>query len=107
MDFLRNHQKRKANIQETLAEANETIFSLSFPNPGGKAVTGQALASPRISLSRKKELIVGAKARKIYLYFTSFPPIVKKIRVHCDEKDIPFMPEARVRRIGGKGNNLI
>jgi hypothetical protein len=91
-------KKRKANIQGTLAEVNEPIFSLSFPNPGGKAVAGHALASPGISVSRKKELIVGAKARRIYFYFTSFPPIVKKNRVHCDEKDIPFMPEARVRR---------
>jgi len=64
-----------------LAEANEPIFSLSFPNPGGKAIAGHALASPRISLFCKKELIVGAKARNIYFYFTSFPPIVKNIRV--------------------------
>jgi hypothetical protein len=71
-------QKRKANIQETLAEASEPIFSLSFPNPGGKAVAGHALASPGIPLSCKKELIVGAKARRICFNFTSFPPIVKK-----------------------------
>jgi hypothetical protein len=74
-------QRRKANIQETLAEASEPIFSLSFPNPGGKAVAGHALASPGIPLSCKKELIVGAKARRIYFNFTSFPPIVKKNRV--------------------------
>jgi hypothetical protein len=82
MDFLRNHQKRKANIQETLAEGNEAIFSLSFPNSGGKAVAGHALASPGIPLSCKKELIEGAKARKVYFYFTPFSPIVKKFWVH-------------------------
>jgi len=42
--------KRKANIQGTLAEGNEPISSLSFPNSGGKAVDGQALAPPRHSV---------------------------------------------------------
>jgi hypothetical protein len=82
LDFLRNHQKRKANIQGTLAEANEPIFSLSFPNPGGKAVAGHALASPGNPLSCEKKRVAGTKARRICIYFTSFPLFVKKIRLH-------------------------
>jgi hypothetical protein len=37
-------QITKANIPRTLAK---TVFPLSFPNPGGEAVSGLALAFPR------------------------------------------------------------
>ena len=85
-----------------MAEANEPIFSLSFPNPGGKAVAGHALASLRISVSRKKELIVGRRLGESIFILPLFPRLSKKFGslFNFAEKDITFMPETRVRSVG-------
>jgi len=78
MDFLRNHQKRKANIQGTLAAGNEPLSSLSFPNPGGRAVASHALAPPRHKTFMREKVVWGTQARRISYYSTAFRLFVKK-----------------------------